>query len=77
MIPCYFLQNHASGLHKQLREAQRQEQALLEKLGASEGARQQQEMRLEASHALCDVRIKGGSRGSGIGGNCSDGASRA
>ncbi|KAG2436403.1 hypothetical protein HXX76_006707 [Chlamydomonas incerta] len=40
---------HASALHKQLREAQRQEQALLEKLGTSEGARQQQEMRLEAA----------------------------
>ncbi|GLI59117.1 hypothetical protein VaNZ11_000948 [Volvox africanus] len=41
--------DHASTLHKQLRDAQRQEQALMEKLGASEGARQQQEMRLEAA----------------------------
>ncbi|EFJ42063.1 hypothetical protein VOLCADRAFT_97975 [Volvox carteri f. nagariensis] len=42
-------QEHASTLHKQLRDAQRQEQALMEKLGSSEGARQQQEMRLEAA----------------------------
>ncbi|PNH06937.1 hypothetical protein TSOC_006663 [Tetrabaena socialis] len=36
-------------LARQLREAQRQEAALLEKLGTSEGSRQQQEMRLEAA----------------------------
>ncbi|GLC53887.1 hypothetical protein PLESTB_000800400 [Pleodorina starrii] len=40
---------HGSVLHKQLRDAQRQEQALMEKLGSSESARQQQEMRLEAA----------------------------
>jgi hypothetical protein len=50
-LPLRVVQEHSSGLHKQLREAQRQEQALLEKLGASEGARQQQEMRLEAGGA--------------------------
>lgn len=58
VTPClYFLlhptplQEHASRLQGQLRDAQRQEQSLMEKLSASEAARQQQEMRLEVGES--------------------------
>ncbi len=48
----HLLQDGSARLARQLADAQRQEQALMDKLGTSEGARQQQEMRLEVRLCL-------------------------